>query len=125
MNPETFNQDLNRIKAGKTGNARERVGFGCPATPAPTPPVSLCEYRKAVVGAGLLYSRIQVGAGVKKKISIKNKVESQKQSQSQKKHREKPPVVSLKGLAGFFTLFPEGVPFGVFYVLTSIQGGWT
>ena len=107
---------MNGKRSGKqltvkiTGNARERVGFGCPATPAPTPPVSLCEYRKAVVGAGLLYSRIQVGAGVKMKISIKNKVESQKQSQSQNKHREKPPVVSLKGLAGFFTLFPEGCP---------------
>jgi len=105
---------MNGKRSGKqltvkiTGNARERVGFGCPATPAPTPPVSLCEYRKAVVGAGLLYSRIQVGAGVKMKIRIKNKVESQKQSQN--KHREKPPVVSLKGLAGFFTLFPEGCP---------------
>ena len=126
MNPEIFNQTFNRIKAGKTRNARERGMFRCPPTPAPTPPVSLCEYRKSVVGAGLSDSKTTVGAGVKK-IRIKNKVESQNQSQSQNKHqqqnkhREKPPLVSLMGLAGFFTLFPEGVPCGDVYFSTSIM----
>jgi len=123
MNRENLKQDLKQLKAEISRNARECMEFGCSATPAPTPPGTDRSTRKAVVGAGLLYSRIQVGAGVKMKIRIKNKVESQKQSQN--KHREKPPVVSLKGLAGFFTLFPEGCPpfGGPFFYLTFSQGG--
>ena len=49
-----FNQKVKRIYPKTGENARERGMFRCPPTPAPTPPVSLCEYRKSVVGAGLL-----------------------------------------------------------------------
>ena len=115
-----FNQKVKRIYPKTGENARERGMFRCPPTPAPTPPVSLCEYRKSVVGAGLSDSRTTVGAGVKK-IRIKNKVESQKQSQN--KNRENPPVVSLVGLAGFFTLFPVGMSPSGSLIFNLILGG--
>ena len=89
------------------GNARAYKEFGCPATPAPTPTVSVTDDCNTGVGAGLLNN--QVGAGVRsKEVKIKDELQ----------HRGKPP----EG-AGFSTPFPEGVPSGDFKLLTSNQGG--
>jgi hypothetical protein len=48
-------------------------------------------------------------------VKIKDEVKVESQNKSQKKNRGKPPVVSLTGLAGFSTPFPEGLsPSGPF-----------
>jgi hypothetical protein len=123
-----FNQEVNRIYGENLRYARALLMFRCPATPAPTPPVSSDDSWSTGVGAGLLYSGTTIGAGVrsegevmmKREVKIKEedkvKVESQSQKQSQNKHRENPPVLSLLGqnlIAGFSTPFPEGlIPFG-------------
>src|SRR5579885_1608291 len=107
---------FNRIKAEKARNARAYKEFGCPATPAPTPPGTDRSTRKAGVGAGI--SNNQVGAGVGGE-DLKIKGERQ--------HRGNPPVMSLTGRAGFSTPFPEGrtpngeFPLGVLYLLDLMQ----
>jgi hypothetical protein len=94
-------------------NARESMRFGFPATPALTPPVSLCDDWNTRVRAGLLDSRTTNNAGER---DVKKKEE----------HRGKPPLVSLTGRAGFSTPFPEGVvPSGSKYFSTHMQGGRT
>src|SRR5579872_1635310 len=109
MNLENFNRSFNLIKAKIHGNARAYKEFGCPATPALTPPVSLCDDWKAGVRAGLLNNQT-VGAGVRmEEVKIKTKGVNKHQ------HRGKPPLVSLSGRAGFSTPFPEGsTPLGSF-----------
>ena len=98
------------------GNARAYKEFGCPATPALTPPVSLCDDWNTGVRAGLLNNQT-VGAGVRmEEVKIKTKDELQ--------HRGNPPLVSLAGRAGFSTPFPEGMsPLGPFIFLNHIWGG--
>ncbi len=123
MNPDLKNveQRLKQSQGKKTGNAHDFRQFDCPPTPAPTPPVSSSDSRKSGVGAGLSDSRIIVGVGVKyEEVEEKTKGESQKQSQNQ--HRGKPPLESLKRLAGFSTPFPEGLtPLGSIVFSTSYK----
>jgi len=119
--PFFVNRKVNRNYGEKLRYARKLLMFRCPATPAPTPPVSSNDYWNMGVGAGLLYSGTTICAGVrseevvmKREVRIKEKVkvESQSKNQSQNKHRRKPPVLSLKGQmgdAGFSTSFPEGL----------------
>jgi hypothetical protein len=116
-----FNRKVNRIYFKIGENARAHNEFGCSSTPAPTPPVSSTDSRKAGVGAGLYNN--QVGAGVRME-EVKIKGESQNQSQKQNQHHGKPPDSSLSGRAGFSTPFPEGlIPSGSLIFLTSISGG--
>ena len=114
-----MNQDLKnverRLKQSQVKgvrNAHKLWTFGCPATPALTPPVSLCDDWKSVVRAGFFDSRIQVS------VSMKNEEEKIK---GERQHRGKPPVGSLTGLAGFSTPFPEGLTLsgsGIFQFLS-------
>ncbi len=129
MKPLTKNlsQRLNQTQPQIKGNARAYKEFGCSSTPAPTPPGTDRYTRKAGVGAGLYNNQI-VGAGVrmeevkiKDEVKVKGESQNQSQKQSQKKHRGKPPVVSVTGLAGFSTPFPEGLsPLGPVYFLNLI-----
>lgn len=112
MKRETLMQDLNRIKVEKTRNARIRGMFCCPSTPAPTPPGSIVMTRNTGVGAGLLDSRSEVGAGVGG-VRIKTK----------RNTVENPPVRSLTGPAGFSTPFPEGATLWVGYLSNLMTGG--
>ena len=114
MNLENLKQDLKQLKAKNTRNARESGMFCCPSTPAPTPPGSKVMIWNTGVGAGLLDSRSEVGAG--------ERVVREEKKKDERKQRGKPPMWSLLGLAGFSTPFPEGVvPFGDLYFLTSIK----
>ncbi len=97
-------------------NAHERGEFCCSATPAPTPPVSLCEYWNTGVGAGIYNNKISMGVGVRIE-----EVEEEK-TKGERKHRGKPPELSLSGQAGFSTPFPEGMsPLGSFIFLTLFE----
>ena len=49
-----LNRNVTLIQVLFQRKAAMWAAFCSPATPAPTPPVSLCEYRNTVVGAGLL-----------------------------------------------------------------------
>ena len=103
---KNLSRGLNQTQPEIGGNARAYKEFGCPATPAPTPPGSVMMTRKAGVGAGISNNQVGAGAGVKIE-EVKTKGERQ--------HRGKPPVVSLTGRAGFSTPFPEGMtPSGSF-----------
>jgi hypothetical protein len=106
MNLNTLKHLLKQHKEKIHGNARAHKDFGCSATPAPTPTVSVTDDCKAVVGAGLYNN--QVGAGVRsEEVKIKD----------ERKHRGKPP----EG-AGFSTPFPEGMsPSGSFIFKTLFQ----
>lgn len=104
MTTRTLKQDLKQLKAEMNENARETEEFGCSSTPAPTPPVSSTDSRNTVVGAGLYNN--QVGAGVGVKIE---EVKEEAKTYGERKHRGKPPLVSLTGRAGFSTPFPEGL----------------
>ncbi len=112
MNRKNLKRNLKQLKGKNGRNAHETGVFDCPATPALTPPASLCDDWKSVVRAGLLDSRIIVDVGVKNEEEVKIKIESQKksqnQSQRQQQNRGNPPVLSLTGLARFSTPFPEG-----------------
>ena len=112
--PKNFQQRVKQVYMKRGENAREGMEFGCSATPAPTPPVSLCEYWNTVVGAGL-YNNQVVGAGVGvEEVKIKDV----------RQHLGKPPFVSLTGRAGFSKPFPEGVsPSGPFIFKNLISGG--
>lgn len=112
MKTSTLMQDLKQLLVKNARNTRAYKEFGCPATPAPTPPGTDRSTRKAGVGAGFLNNQVAAGAGLEG-LGVKTKDE----------HRGKPPVVSLMGRAGFSTPFPEGIPFGDLYLSTSIQGG--
>ena len=63
MNQKNFKQGFNRNKEERARNAHAGLEFGCPSTPAPTPPGSLNESRKSGVGAGLLDSLQKLNAG--------------------------------------------------------------
>ena len=108
MNKKNLKQDLKQLKGKIHGNARAYKEFGCPATPAPTPTVSVTDDCNTGVGAGLLNN--QVGAGVRsKEVKIKD----------ERQHRGKPPEC-----AGFSTPFPEGLsPSGPLFLITLNQGG--
>ena len=108
MNQKNLKQDLKQHKGKIYGNARAYKDFGCSATPAPTPTVSVTDDCNTGVGAGLLNN--QVGAGVRsEEVKIKD----------ERKHRGKPP----EG-AGFSTPFPEGLsPSGPFIFKTLFQEG--
>jgi hypothetical protein len=119
MNRKNFNRGFNRIKAEKTQNAHAHNEFGCSSTPAPTPPVSSTDSRKAGVGAGLYNNQVDAGVGVRREEEVKMKGESQ--------HRGKPPepVGSETGFGrGVFHTFPRRVaPFGGPFYLIFIPGG--
>src|SRR5665213_1698151 len=114
-----INRNVNRIYFKNVRYARELLMFRCPATPAPTPPVSSDDTWNAGVGAGLLYSGTTIGAGVrseeevmKREVRIKEKVKVESQHQSQNKHLRKPSVLSLSGQmgdVGFSIPFSEGL----------------
>ena len=106
MNQKNLKQDLKQLKGKIHGNARAYKEFGCPATPAPTPTVSVTDDCNTGVGAGLYNN--QVGAGVRsEEVKIKD----------ERKHRGKPPEV-----AGFSTPFPEGMsPSGSFILKILFQ----
>ncbi len=114
--PKNLSRKLNQTQVKINGNARAYKEFGCPATSAPTPPVSVSDDWKAGVGADLLNNQT-VGAGVGvEEVKIKIKDELQ--------HRGNPPLVSLTGRAGFSTPFPGGMtPSGSFIFKTYISGG--
>ena len=117
MNRATKNltQRLTQTQPKIKRNAHERGEFCCSATPAPTPPVSLCEYWNTGVGAGIYNNQTVVGAGVgSEEVKIKG----------ERKHRGKPPELSLSGQAGFSTPFPEGMsPSGPLFLITLNRGG--
>ena len=46
-------RDDNQLCMKSGMNTRIEAEIGCPATPAPTLPVSLCDYWSSIVGAGL------------------------------------------------------------------------
>lgn len=48
-----FKRDVKQLYPDWNEITRNGLGFGCPATPAPTLPVSLCDSRNSIVGAGL------------------------------------------------------------------------
>jgi hypothetical protein len=98
--PKNLSQQLSQTQPIIVENSRSFVRFGCSSTPAPTPPVSIIDYWNSGVGAGISNNQIGAGGGVKEK-GVKSEVVRQQ--------REKPPSMSLTGLAGFFTLFPEGM----------------
>ena len=111
QDPKNLSRDLSQTQLKNKGNARAGMEFGCSATPAPTPPVSLCEYWNTGVGAGLYNNQTVVGAGVGSEEEVKIKGE--------RKHRGKPPEV-----AGFSTPFPEGMsPSGPLFLITFKRGG--
>jgi|GEM_PF-5721462 len=101
QDPKNLSRDLSQTQPKNGGNARAGMEFGCSATPAPTPPVSLCEYWNTGVGAGIYNNQTVVGAGVGSEEEVKIKDE--------RKHRGKPPELSLSGQAGVSTPFPEGM----------------
>ncbi len=100
MKTSTLMQDLKQLLVKNARNTRAYKEFGCPATPAPTPPGTDRSTRKAGVGAGFLNNQVGAGAGVKME-EVKSK--------GVRQHRGKPPVMSLTGRAGFSTPFPEGM----------------
>jgi len=109
QDPKNLSRDLSQTQPKNRGNARAVMEFGCSATPAPTPPVSLCEYWNTGVGAGIYNNQTVVGAGVGSEEEVKIKGE--------RKHRGKPPEV-----AGFSTPFPEGMsPSGSFILKILFQ----
>jgi hypothetical protein len=121
-----------QLKAKIHGNARERQRFACLATPDPTLPASLHESWNSIVGSGLLDRLTPKDAGVKdqdKYQQIKNtdtaKVKSKVNGNT--KTVENPPsnLLVMKQVleAGFSTPFPEGNPFGAWYLLTLGNGG--
>ena len=117
MNRTTKNltQRLTQTQPKIKRNAHERGEFCCSATPAPTPPVSLCEYWNTGVGAGIYNNKISVGVGVRIE-------EEEEKTKGERKHRGKPPELSLSGQAGFSTPFPEGMsPLGSFIFLTLLE----
>ncbi len=129
---KNVNRGVKQSHTEKCGNARERGMFGCPATPAPTPPGSVMMTRKAVVGAGLLDNQTRAGAGVKEVsdlslLRIKAKVKVNGNGNGKTNTVENPPInlLVMKQVlgAGFSTPFPEGVPFGDVYLSNHMQGG--
>ena len=63
--PETIQQGVKQVYPEMGGSARVYLSFGCPATPDPSPSVSLRDSREAGEGSGLL-DNMKCDAGVKK-----------------------------------------------------------
>jgi hypothetical protein len=121
-----------QLKGKIHGNAREKQGFACLATPDPTLPASLHECWNSIVGSGLLDRLTPKSAGVKdqdKNQQIKNtdtaKVKSKVNSNTNTVENPPSNLLVMKQVweAGFSTPFPEGSPFGAGYLLTLGNGG--
>ena len=92
---KNLSRSLSQIKGDFDVNARVGAVGGCPATPAPTLPVS-SHYRNSRVGAGLLDSQ-QINAGVRE-VEVRSKTKAWKTPQ---------PVPTGTGLgSGVFQTFP-------------------
>jgi len=126
------NQSFNQLKVEKNKNARKRQGFACLATPDPTLPASLHDYWNSIVGSGLLDRLTPKSAGVKdqdKNQQIKNtdtaKVKSKVNGNTNTVENPPSNLLVMKRVleAGFSTPFPEGSPFGAWYLLTLENGG--
>jgi len=97
---ENFQQEVKRDYMKKGLFAHVEAKKGCPATPAPTLPVSLCDYWNSIVGAGLSDSQ-QLNVGVRE-VEVRRKETAWKTPQ---------PVPTGTGFgAGFSKPFPECRP---------------
>jgi len=98
---EKLNRELSQSQLKMGGNARVSMSIGCPATPDPSPSVSLRDSREAGEGSGLLDS-MKCGAGEKK-------IKDLRRTTTTWKTPRLAPVGQVLG-AGFSTPFPGGRP---------------